>query len=67
LRNVAMTGPWWHDGSAKSLDEAIGRHGLALRPGETADLIAFLKALDDPAFAANPAAWLPDTACGKAL
>ncbi|KUR73996.1 cytochrome C peroxidase [Novosphingobium sp. Fuku2-ISO-50] len=67
LRNVAMTGPWWHDGSAKSLDEAIARHGLALRPGETVDLIAFLKALDDPAFAANPATRLPDTACGKAL
>ena len=67
LRNVAMTGPWWHDGSATSLEEAIARHRLALRPGEVAGLIAFLRALDDPAFAANPATRLPDTACGKPL
>jgi len=65
LRNVAMTGPWWHDGSAKSLDAAIARHGLALRPGEQSELIAFLHTLDDPAFAANPATRLPAITSGK--
>jgi cytochrome c peroxidase len=63
LRNVAMTGPWWHDGSATSIEAAIARHGLAATPG----LVAFLHGLDDPAFAADPATRLPDRACGKPL
>jgi cytochrome c peroxidase len=68
LRNVTMTGPWWHDGGAKTLDQAIARHGLTpsleLRIPE---LIAFLHALDDPVFVTNPALGLPATACGKPL
>jgi cytochrome c peroxidase len=63
LRNVAMTGPWWHDGSAKSLEAAIARHGLAPTPA----LVAFLHGLDDKGFVTDPATRLPDSACGKPL
>lgn len=50
LRNVAKTGPWFHDGSIGSLDEAIrlmGRHqlGKQLGDGEVASIRAFLESL----------------------
>jgi cytochrome c peroxidase len=60
LRNVANTGPWFHDGSAASLDDAItwmASGGVATpgldplfkprtpAPGEIADLRAFLESL----------------------
>lgn len=60
LRDVARTGPWFHDGSAATLDQAIAimasggianpnlDPALAKRtpsPGELADLRAFLEAL----------------------
>lgn len=67
LRNVALTGPWWHDGSAASLPEAIARHGIALTPAAQGQVIAFLEALSDPAFIANPATRLPVEACGHKL
>jgi len=67
LRNVTLSGPWWHDGSATTLDQAIARHGIALAPGESARLVAFLHALDDKAFVTDPALGLPATACGKML
>ncbi len=67
LRNVAMTGPWWHDGSATTLEDAITRHGLAPSREAMTELVAFLRALDDPAFAASPATRIPDTACGRRL
>jgi len=51
LRNVAQTGPWFHDGSVETLEEAVrlmARHqlGRSLRPGQVEDLVAFLKSLD---------------------
>ena len=67
LRNVALTGPWWHDGSAQSLDEAINRHGFAYGSTETASLMAFLDALSDLEFKQQRSLGLPTTACGKAL
>lgn len=49
LRNVAVTGPWLHDGSAETLAAALAAH-----PGSDATdrppLIAFLEALTDRRF-----------------
>ncbi|MDE0886097.1 MAG: cytochrome-c peroxidase [Myxococcota bacterium] len=62
LRNVAQTGPWFHDGSIQSLDQAIlvmGRHqlGVELDATQRAQIGAFLESLTgrvDPAFVAEP-------------
>lgn len=62
LRNVAKTGPWFHDGSITRLEEAVrimGQHqiGVALSPEQIADLVAFLGALTgevDAAYVAQP-------------
>ena len=67
LRNVMLTGPWWHDGSAKSAQEAIRRHGIDHPPEDTARLTAFLTSLSDLEFTRDPALSLPDEACGKPL
>ena len=50
LRNVAVTAPYFHDASAKSLDEAVfvmGRYQLGrdLSIEETKKIVAFLKTL----------------------
>ena len=50
LRNVEKTGPWFHDGSAATLEEAIrmmGNHqlGLELSEEDISDLGAFLGSL----------------------
>lgn len=50
LRNVAMTAPYLHDGSAKTLDQAIDavarvQLGLKLDPQQRGDIAAFLKSL----------------------
>jgi cytochrome c peroxidase len=62
LRNIAETGPYFHDGSVTSLDEAIrlmGWHqlGVELDAATRADIAAFLGALTaapDPEFTARP-------------
>ena len=62
LRNVAKTGPWFHDGSIASLEEVVrlmGYHqvGLTLEPAQIEDLVAFLGALTgevDAAYIAKP-------------
>ncbi len=53
LRNIEKTGPYFHDSSSTSLDDAIkrmGKHqlGLDLTTKEVADLAAFLKSLTGP-------------------
>jgi cytochrome c peroxidase len=58
LRNVALTAPYMHDGSVKTLDEAVelelyGRgntlnYPIALTADEKHDLISFLLALTSP-------------------
>lgn len=55
LRNVALTAPYFHDGSAETLEQAVDRELLGktseikLSAAETRQLIAFLRALiDDP-------------------
>ncbi len=51
LRNVAVTGPWLHDGSATSLDMAIRRHAAGQLAGvDMPALLAFLDSLTDASF-----------------
>lgn len=50
LRNVALTGPWFHDGSISDLNEAIrimGRYqlGVTLSEADISDIRAFLDSL----------------------
>jgi cytochrome c peroxidase len=69
LRNVAVTAPYMHDGSLKSLDEVINHYqtggkphpnkSKALRPftlttRERQELLAFLNSLTDLIFLQNP-------------
>lgn len=67
LRNVAVTGPWWHDGSARSMTDAIRRHGLALPEDAMAPLTALLDQMTDARFLTDPRFAMPDRACGKPL
>lgn len=68
LRNVALTAPYWHDGSSATLGEAIDRHpGTSPEPEQKARLIAFLEALTDQDFVTREDLALPTTACGRAL
>jgi len=63
LRNVAHTGPYFHDGSIAQLDDAIrimGEHqlGVALSAAQIASIRTFLEALTgrvDETFVARPA------------
>lgn len=50
LRDVALTAPYFHDGTAKTLDQAVTEMawlqlGKKLTPQETKDIIAFLNSL----------------------
>jgi cytochrome c peroxidase len=62
LRNVATTGPWFHDGSLTRLDEVVvimARHqlGRELDADQVASLVAFLGSLTgsvDPQYIAKP-------------
>lgn len=71
LRNVALTAPYLHDGSVKTLAAAIRAHVggdltmAQITSGDVAELIAFLETLTDQTFVTNPALSLPKTACGK--
>jgi len=67
LRNVTLTGPWWHDGSSRSLEDAIAKHGLTYEPAEVNHLIAFLESLSDPEFIKRKSLAMPSEACGKPL
>ncbi len=68
LRNVAISAPYLHDGSARSLAGAIRRHREAteLKDGEVEDLVAFLRTLTDDRFIADPRFSLPKTSCEAA-
>ena len=62
LRNIEKTGPYFHDGSADTLEEAVAvmaKHqlGRTLSDNDISDIVAFLKTLTgklDPAAAAAP-------------
>ncbi len=50
LRNVELTAPYFHDGSAQTLEQAVGtmakyQLGQTLDPVGTAEIVAFLKTL----------------------
>jgi len=65
LRNVGISAPYLHDGSARTLAGAIRRHRMAtgLKDGEVEDLAAFLRTLTDDGFVADPRFSLPKTSC----
>lgn len=53
LRNIDKTGPYYHDGSIATLDEAVqlmGRHqlGRELTPAQVSSIVTFLKATTGP-------------------
>lgn len=55
LRNVEVTGPWLHDGSSASVEDAIRRHASAgLSNADMPALMAFLASLTDKAFLTDP-------------
>ena len=50
LRNIALTYPYFHDGTVTSLDEAVRKmalyqYGVTLEDNETAEIVAFLESL----------------------
>ena len=64
LRNIAETGPWFHDGSVATLDEAVrlmGAHQLGrdLSDEQVAEIVTFLGALTGPLPAGTSAPELP--------
>ena len=64
LRNVAITGPWMHDGRSVRLDEAIRRHAASRLAGtDMSALVAFLESLTDRGFLTNAALGPPPAAC----
>lgn len=67
LRNVALTAPYLHDGSAARLADAITAHNKPIPAQDMDDLVAFLNALTDRGFVSDPKFSLPDRACGKRL
>ncbi|WP_414450023.1 cytochrome-c peroxidase [Burkholderia sp. 22PA0099] len=58
LRNVALIAPYMHDGSVKTLEDAVemevyfrgaeAQHPMILTPLERADIVAFLRSLTSP-------------------
>ena len=69
LRNVAASAPYMHDGSLATLEDVLDHYSrggngnaftdptirpLTLTDDERADLLAFLRALTDPGFLADP-------------
>lgn len=58
LRNVAVTGPYMHDGSIASLEAVLDRYiaarKLSMTAEQRADLLAFLHALTDEEFLSSP-------------
>ncbi|TNE38119.1 MAG: cytochrome-c peroxidase [Sphingomonadales bacterium] len=65
LRNVALTAPYLHDGSAATLDAAIMAHGGMIRQtqAERAAIIAFLDQLSDLAITRDPRFSVPPAEC----
>jgi len=68
LRNVGVSAPYLHDGSARTLTGAIRRHRTAvgLKDEEVEALAAFLRTLTDARFLTDPRFALPRTSCEQA-
>lgn len=68
LRNVAVTGPWLHDGQSPSIDLAIRRHAAAQLTGaDMPALLAFLNSLTDRDFLTDEALGPPPSTCPAAI
>lgn len=67
LRMVALTGPWWHDGTATTLEDAVRRHGDRVSERDMPGLVAFLHSLTDARFTTRADLAMPDRACGRPL
>ncbi len=67
LRNAALTYPYWHDGNAKTLIEAIQKHDLKenqeLSIKDIKKIIAFIETLTDDSFIKNPQFGKPSKEC----
>lgn len=67
LRNAILTAPYWHDGSAKTLKDAIQKHDLKinrlLSNKEINCLIAFIDTLSDMTFTNNQEYAKPNKEC----
>lgn len=68
LRNVALSAPYWHDGRAETIAQAIRLHdaeGVArdVSEAERSDLAAFLNALTDHTLTTDERFSLPPAAC----
>jgi cytochrome c peroxidase len=59
LRNVAVTAPYMHDGSVKTLEEAVVHHGK-MTSAERDDIVEFLRTLTDQAVLHDPRFARPD-------
>lgn len=67
LRNAALTAPYWHDGSAKTLKDAILKHDLKINQNLSAQdiqkIIAFIDTLSDNQFITDPNFSKPNVEC----
>ncbi|WP_374551006.1 cytochrome-c peroxidase [Sphingobium yanoikuyae] len=64
LRNVAVTGPWLHDGQSPTIESAIRRHAAPMLVDvDMSALLAFLDALTDHDFLKNAALARPAATC----
>ena len=67
LRNATLTSPYWHDGSAKTLTEAIKKHNLKINQKlsleEIKKIIAFIDTLTDDSFINNTYFSRPSKEC----
>lgn len=67
LRNASLTSPYWHDGSAKTLIEAIQKHNLEINQKlslkDIDKLTAFIETLTDESFINNPKYSRPNKEC----
>lgn len=69
LRNGALTGPYLHDGAARTLRVAIFRHDAVARSlsqDDVTEIETFLESLTDQAFVSDPRFAVPKAFCGKA-
>lgn len=68
LRNVGVSAPYLHDGSARTLTGAIRRHrtAMGLKDDEVEALATFLRTLTDERFLTDPRLSLPRTSCEQA-
>ncbi|SFG39656.1 cytochrome c peroxidase [Novosphingobium sp. CF614] len=69
LRNLGVTAPYLHDGSATTISDAIQAHAAfaAIRTSDVDTLGAFMETLTDQSFLAEPGLALPNQACGRPL